>query len=247
MRSQTRQNRAWLLTTAKAVAERLKLHSEGTRLRIRAPSSATTMDTDGWAAIIGDLGKNQPRLEVWFDRFSGYAERKLYAGFRSERRTQITSITNRVSRKLWPVRIVTTEDTNIDRHRVLNQRLARSEFNTPILEKYRRGQTFYGIYDPTRESSEKVSPNFCTRAVAFFEDVARALPQAALMTNNARCILGLKTGNESILICNASAAAFWRPNARSATNTHVKCAASASRTGMASSAWSSPKHIIVFL
>lgn len=179
MNAKLRQNRAWFLATAKAVAERLKFHSEGTRLRIRIPSRAWTMNTDGWSAVIGDLGKNQPRLEVWFDRFSGYPERKLYAGLRSEVRTQMTSITKRVSRKLWPARFVTTEDTNRDRYCVLKQRLARSEFNTPILEKYLRGRTFYGIYDPTREASEKVSPHFCTRAAAFFEDVARALPHAA--------------------------------------------------------------------
>lgn len=179
MNAKLRQNRAWLLTTAKAVANRLKLHCEGTRLRVRIPRRAWTMNTDGWSAVIGDLGKNQPRLEVWFDRFSGYPERKLYAGFCSELRPQMTSITNRVSRKLWPAREITTGDTNEDRHCVLAQRLGRSEFNTPILEKYARGKTFYGIYDPTRESSQEVSPHFCSRAVAFFEDVARALPQAA--------------------------------------------------------------------
>jgi predicted HNH restriction endonuclease len=41
-------------------------------------------------------------------------------------------------------------------------------------------QTFYGIYDPTRQTAERVSPYFSKRAVAFFEDVARALPRAAI-------------------------------------------------------------------
>jgi predicted HNH restriction endonuclease len=44
--------------------------------------------------------------------------------------------------------------------------------------KNRKNQTFYGIYDPTRETTERVNPHFCTRAVAFFEDVARAMPEA---------------------------------------------------------------------
>jgi 5-methylcytosine-specific restriction endonuclease McrA len=115
---------------------------------------------------------------VWFDRFSGYPQRKLYACFRSEVRQQITSITNRVARILWPARIVTPNDTDRGRFLVLTERLARCEFNTPVLEKYQGGRTFYGIYDPTRETTEKVSPHFCTRATAFFEDVARALPRA---------------------------------------------------------------------
>ena len=178
MKSKAKQNRAWLLATAKTVAEQLKARSEGTRLRIRVPSRATTTNTDGWSAIIGDLGQGQPRLEVWFDRFSGYSDRKLFACFRAEVRPQITSITKRVARKLWPARIVTMDDTEKEKFLVLAERLARSEFNTPVLEKYAGGRTFYGIYDPTRETAERVSPHFCTRAVAFFEDVARAMPNA---------------------------------------------------------------------
>lgn len=177
MNTKHRQNRAWLLTTAKVVAEELTLRCEGTRLRIRIPSRAELVDTDGWVAVIGDLGKKGPRLEVWFDRISGYPERKLYAGFCSELRPQMTSITKRVSRKLWPAREITIEDLNED-NSVLTKRLGRSEFNTPILEKYPHGRTYYGIFDLTRESADRVSPHFCRRAVAFFEDVARALPHA---------------------------------------------------------------------
>lgn len=178
MKSKHKHDHAWLLATARTVAEKLKARRQGTRLRIRFPSRATITNTDGWSAIIGDLGSRQPRLEVWFDRFSGYSDRKLYACFRAEIRSQITSITKRVSRKLWPARIVTMDDTEEENFLALAERLARSEFHTPVLEKYAGGRTFYGIYDPTRETAERVSPHFCTRAVAFFEDVARALPKA---------------------------------------------------------------------
>lgn len=180
MNSDARRNRAWLLATAKAVATELKLHSKGTRLRIRIPSRAALVDTDGWVVAIGDLGKTQPRLEIWFDRFSGYPERKLYAGFCSETRAQMNSITKGISRKLWPARVVTNEHISKEKYLVLNDRLARSEFNMPILEKYRRGRTYYGIFDLTRVSAERVSPHFCARAVAFFEDVARTLPHASV-------------------------------------------------------------------
>jgi hypothetical protein len=179
MAPKLRQDRAWLLATAKAVAKELKSNSDGTRLRIRIPRHARDTITAGWAAIIGDLGKGQPRLEVWLDRFSGYPERKLWACFRSEARPQLTYITKRVSRKLWPARNVAIGDIEEGKFLVLTERLARSEFNVPILEKYRGGQTFYGIYDPTRDTPERVSPHFCARAAAFFEDVARALPRAA--------------------------------------------------------------------
>ena len=178
MKSKPKQDRAWLLATARAVAERLKVRSEGTRLHIRVPSRAMSMDTDGWRVVIGNLGQNQPRLEVWLDRFSGYPQRKLWACFRTCDRSQLMAITKRVDRKLWPARIVTMKDTDNDKFFVLSERLSRTEFSTPVLEKYANGTTFYGVYDPTRETAARVSPHFCARASAFFEDVVRALPHA---------------------------------------------------------------------
>lgn len=180
MQLKFRQDRAWLLATAKTVAERLRLRSNGTRLSIRMPRRATTTNTDGWAAIIGNLGKGQPRLEIWFDRFTGYPDRKLYAGLCSETRPPLITITKRASRKLWPARTVTADDTEEDKSLVMTERLARSEFNWPVLEKYGGGRTYYGIFDPTRETAERVNPHFCARAAAFFEDVARAQPRAAV-------------------------------------------------------------------
>jgi 5-methylcytosine-specific restriction endonuclease McrA len=178
MSSMPKQNRAWLLATAKTVAKALKLRRAGTRLRIRIPRAATSTNTDGWSAIIGDLGRGQPRLEVWFDRFAGYPERKLFACFRSEGRLAMMTVTKRVDRKLWPARVVTSDDFDDDKFVVLKQRVGRLEFNAPFLEKYREGRTFYGVYDPTRASAQTVSPYFCLRAVAFFEDVARSLPRS---------------------------------------------------------------------
>lgn len=167
-----------MLATAKAVAEQLKMQSEGTRLRIRTPRRTGTTNTDGWSANIGNLGKGQPRLEIWLDRFAGYPDRKLYACFRSESRQPINSITKRISRKLWPIRTVTPDDTEETGHLFLIDRLGRSEFGMPVLEKYGGGRTFYGIYDQTRETTERVNLHFCARAVSFFEDVARTLPYA---------------------------------------------------------------------
>ena len=178
MISKATKNRAWLLATAKTIAKQLQARSRGTRLRIRVPSSTKSTDTDGWRAIIGHLGKNQPQLEVWFDRFSRYPDRKLYAGFRADVRAQITAITKRVARHLWPTRVITSADTQQEKFLALAKRLARSEFSAPVLENYHEGLTWYGIYDPTKETTARATPHFCARAVGFFEDVARALPNA---------------------------------------------------------------------
>ena len=111
LKSRSKQDRTWLLATAKAVAESLKARATGTRLRIRIPTRATGTNTDGWSAIIGSLGKGKPRLEVWLDRFAGYSQRKLWACFSAKTRMQMLSITKHVDRKLWPKRIVTMKDT----------------------------------------------------------------------------------------------------------------------------------------
>jgi 5-methylcytosine-specific restriction endonuclease McrA len=179
MKAKTRQDRGWLLKTATVLANRLKLEGKGTQLHIRIASRANTTNTDGWYVVIGNLGKNQPRLELWLDRFSGYPGRKFWAGFYSKRPQQITSITRRVSRKLWPVRTLGSKDLTHKGPEILNEPLKRSEFNAPILEKYSRGYTYYGIYDPTRKSSTQVNTHFCTRVLAFFQDVARVLPHAS--------------------------------------------------------------------
>jgi len=172
----------WVLDTSIVIANELKDHSEGTALHIRTPSHFVNTNTDGWCVVIGNLGKNKPRLEVWFDKFSGSTERKLYAGFWSQARRPMTTIINKVSDELWPVRVITTDDTQVirtdekDKYLSLKNHLNRVEFNAPILEKYTKGRTFFGVFDLTRETTERINSHFCRRAVAFFEDVARSLP-----------------------------------------------------------------------
>ena len=179
MKPRLRQDKAWLLSNARSVAQKLRTLSEGTRLRVRIPRRASPTETDGWFTIVADLGRGQPRLEIWFDRITGYPQRKFYAGFYAPERTTITALTRRVSRKLWPIRTVGHSDTIKGRYLVFSTRLQRSEFNEPVLEKYLRGSTFYGIYDPTRATSEKENCHFCNRAISFFEDVVRALPNGS--------------------------------------------------------------------
>lgn len=177
------QHQNWLVATADIIVEELRLKSAGTSLRLRYPRGSTETNTDGWFVIVGDLGKNQPRLELWFDKFSGYEDRKLYACFRSETNKPIASLIKTISRNLWPVRKISLDDLISNKKKnetvfALAERIGRYEFNAPILEEYEGGRTFFGIYDPTRETTEEINLHFCRRAVAFFEDVARSAPSA---------------------------------------------------------------------
>ena len=174
MKTKLRQDKAWLLKTAKAVAAELKMHKAGTRIRIRIPSAAITTKTGGWSAVLGDLGKGQSRLELWFDRITGYPDRKLYAALHGSSRQKIKTITNLVAKKLWPIREIDSNDTTDDKYLVFTTPLRSSEFKAPVLEKYPDGHTFYGIYDSNSATQEAVK-HFCSRAVAFFQDVVRPM------------------------------------------------------------------------
>jgi len=110
MKVKWQKNKALLLANATAVASVLQQQCKGTRLRIRIPKQASLTNTDGWYATIGDL--DQLILDVWFDRFSGYRERKFYAGFVSSDRRHLIEVTKRVSRRLWPTRVVTLKEVD---------------------------------------------------------------------------------------------------------------------------------------
>jgi hypothetical protein len=171
-------NRSMLLATAKTIAAELKLHSRGTQLRVRAPARVVGVDSGGWRAALGRLGKSV-RLEIWLDRYSGHQKRKFWAGFYAPRRPPVLEkIIQRVSRNLWPTQTLTDEDWRVQsRLETLARPLKRSEFNVPIFENYTE-TTYFGVYGWTEGSSEKRISEFCNRASAFFEDVARSLPGA---------------------------------------------------------------------
>ena len=132
-------------------------------------------NTDGWKIFIGKVGKSDPRLEIWLDRFAGYPKRTFCICFGSNIPESVKAITDQVSRKLFPVRTVSMADVTEGRHFLLTNRLPRSEFNTPILELYGAKQAFYGIYSRNGGNRKGISAEFCNRAIGFVEDVIAAL------------------------------------------------------------------------
>lgn len=170
---------AYLLANAREVARLLTSRRGGTSLRIRIPAKTFLAGTDGWNATIGRLGTRGPNLDLWLDKFSGHPERKFWAGFHSETRRPLKSITKLVVNNFTPVRVVRDDDLIGGQFDALLRRIRRTEFNLPILEEYSGGRTYFGIYDPTNETSQGIDLNFCSQAAAFFEAVARSVPDAA--------------------------------------------------------------------
>jgi 5-methylcytosine-specific restriction endonuclease McrA len=179
MKTGTRHDKALLLKTARAVVEELWHRTEGTSLSLRWPSRVGKVNTGGWRAKIGNLGKGQPSLQVWLDHFSGYDARKFNFCFYSDDRAKMRRLAARASKQLPIHRRITEKDLERDGFYFLSERLRRNEFGSAILEEYWGKLCYYGIYDLTvRSASTEVNPKLCARAASFFESVARTMPNA---------------------------------------------------------------------
>jgi len=169
-------NKAFMLRNALEVGVRLRAYRHANGIRIRMARNAMEMDTDGWSIAIGYLEKNGPRLEIWLDRFSGHKLRKLYAGVFFSKHENPTTVIKHVQ-SLWPVRTITDKDTVDHLDLELAMPLRKSEFKSPVLERYQNGPSYFGIYHSTL-SQKKIDSGFCQRAVGFFEDIAFSLPNS---------------------------------------------------------------------
>src|ERR1035437_7054915 len=179
MKTRPRQDKTLLLKTARSVFMELEHRTEGTSLRLRWPGRVGKVNTGGWRAKIGDLGRGQPRLQIWLDRFAGYDARKFNFCFYLDDRAKLRRLANRASKQLPIHRRITENDTERDGYSFLSERLRRDEFGAAILEEYRGKWCYYGIYDLTVRSADSgVNPKLCARGAAFFESVARTLPDA---------------------------------------------------------------------
>jgi 5-methylcytosine-specific restriction endonuclease McrA len=173
MKTNPRQDKTLLLNTAREVFEELSNRTEGTSFRLRWPSRVGVVPTGGWRAKIGDLGKGQPRLQIWLDRFAGHDTRKFNFCFYWADRTKMRRLANRAAKQLPVHRRITEKDTERDGYSFLSEPLHRDEFGPVILEEYRGKWCYYGIY-----LSVGKNPKLCVRtAAAFFETVARTIPR----------------------------------------------------------------------
>ena len=179
MPSDKKLNKSLLIATAEEVAQKLKVDGEGTLLKIRIPTRASDSGTDGWRVKIGVLENNGPDLEIWLDRFAGYSDRKYFACFVSDKKSILKKIIEDVPKKLYPTKEISSDDVNDDKgYTQLTDPLPINKFNVPIFENYSNNGTFLGIYDPTRKTTNRLNTYFINRAAAFFEDIARSLPNA---------------------------------------------------------------------
>lgn len=181
MKSTDSQDKSLLRKTAQAVVEKLWYQTEGTSIRLRRPSRVGNVNTGGWRAKIGDMGKGKQGLQIWLDYFAGHDARKFTFCFFGDGVAKMRRLAERAAKQLPVHRTITHKD--MDKHGgkfyYLNERLRRDEFNAAILEEYFNRWSYYGIYDVTvRSASSEVNPRLVNRAADFFLSVARLMPNA---------------------------------------------------------------------
>lgn len=176
-----RNDKALLLNTARAVFDQLWSRKEGTSLRLRWPSKVGKVNTGGWRAIIGSLGKGKPKLQLWLDRFAGHQSRKFNFCFFWDNVANMRRLTNRAESELPIRRRIRHGDMSKQggTFYFLKEPLRRNEFGGAVLEEYWGRWSYFGIYDLTSISAgTAVDPKLVVRAAAFFETFARAMPRA---------------------------------------------------------------------
>jgi 5-methylcytosine-specific restriction endonuclease McrA len=160
---------------ARRIVERLRLAGVDRAIRVHQPRGAVATNSDGWYVAFGSLGRERPRLEVWMDHFAGFPQRRYWFGFYSASEAKLRNLAKRVSSRLRPHRVLTSEDTVTEPFVQLTRRLLDAEFGQPFLETYETGNFYYGIYDPLPVSQSGATAHVVTHATAFFADVARAI------------------------------------------------------------------------
>lgn len=179
MKSFNWKDKALLRRTAQAIYEELERRTDGTSLELRWPGRIGETNTGGWRMFLGSLGKGQPRLQVWFDRFSGRKTRKFWYGFYIDDLDKLRLLAKQASKKLPTHRKITEKHAMHGDFFALKRPLRQNEFSVPILEEYCREDGYFGKYDLShRPADDNINFQICARAAAFFESVARSRPHA---------------------------------------------------------------------
>ena len=174
----TGKDKSRLIQAAQLLADQLRQSDHGKSFRIRKKIKPYRPYTDGWAVEIGDLGEKQPYINLWLDCFTGYAMPKLFACLFTFKRERILKVTKKVSKRLFPIKTITVDDLSKQGKVALKKRLGSTLLGRPILEKYEKGETFFGIYDSAKKNTEATTRRFCNLAANFLISVAECLPTA---------------------------------------------------------------------
>ena len=103
-------------------------------------------ETDGWRVGLRYIPLLKCYLELWYDRWTAYNERKLWYGFYSPDKEVITSFAKEYSIVDTQPFIITDQDVDFSSRKIkLNKKLYRKRFEIPTLELYTSEYYLRGI------------------------------------------------------------------------------------------------------
>ncbi len=169
-------DKEFLEDLAKQVIDGLKENEDIT------PPFVFTMDisafnslTDGWYVQIGTLRGFGCSAQIWFDRFTNHADRKIYFGIRSSKFNDLHRVVSVSGQYLGTLiefsksQLAYTEDIV---H--LEQKLLPDNFEKPILERYK--ECYYGVYKhPPKGFNKKETKQLSSEIADFFISLNSAL------------------------------------------------------------------------
>ncbi len=169
-----------LKRAAQLVRDELQPRQAAENVLWRVPLRSKPTYTDGWFLKLGTLGRNQPHLELWLDRWPNRSVRDFYFGFYSPQPQIISRLMKRLPKHLSPVSTLSAGDYEQTRRGVwlLRDTLKRRDFNRPIYEHYHGCYCFFGMYHPTQDTTARGNRVAARRASAFFLEVLQTLPHA---------------------------------------------------------------------
>jgi hypothetical protein len=170
----------WLLDFSMRVAEACEsgFVSGGVKLKKPASLRAYRVSTDGWAVQIGKSKSDKGSgLQLWLDRYTGEAGRKLYYGYYSPNLSEIRRIAVE-AQDIFGKAVYLGDGhwEEVGRYARLKRPVPLDKPDRPFAELYKDGEKchgFYGFYLPrTPNFTRPPSSATIKAAVDFFEVLA---------------------------------------------------------------------------
>ena len=160
----------------------LRASSEGSPVRCVERLKIRTNYVGGWYCVVAGLGRGQPRLELWLDRYPSRQSRRFYCGFYCSNKAPIKKLISAAPNYLKPKK--TLSNKHFEKVRPGFWSLADSfgtkDYSARYFEEYYGRNYFYGIYDSQKPKNSKIARSVARKALAFFEEVIRNTPAKKL-------------------------------------------------------------------
>jgi hypothetical protein len=184
-------NDDYLRRVAVTVTQQLASSSASNALNVsrREEPDIRKSDTAGWWTRLGSLQNGKIDVELWYDRFIGHPDRKLWIGFHSSGLSAIRRFVTRGSFDIGEDDIVPNRSTGGWMVRKSRRRIY---FSRPVLEKYwdKHGTSyFYGRYLVPRDGTiRKLGVDAATKQVVAFvrQIVSRPARRQKISTDQSR-------------------------------------------------------------